>query len=89
MALSGRVNETLFKLLEVNFIKHRKAVAIDESLKKNILVAYVLTNRGSKMLYDCLKDPNIEIPSIDNTTRPKMDKLPSNQGRDSNKLIGH
>ena len=86
MAIHGRINETLFKLLEVNFIKHRKALSLNKEIKNNVMLAYTLSNKGSKLLYDCIENPNIEIPSIDSKNNPKMDKLVSHS---DNKLLGH
>ena len=70
MGIAGRKNETLFKLLEVQFIKHRQQIAFDKEIKENIKIGYSFTKHASKMLFDCLENPNIEVPSLESQHRP-------------------
>lgn len=90
MSLTTRINDTLFKLLEINYIKHRKQICINDSLKRTILAAYKFTGKGSQLLYDSLEDPSIQIPSIDaNKKNPKMTKPLNQQQADQMNLIDH
>jgi hypothetical protein len=61
------------KQLEIHFIKHRKSLSLDQKSKNLVQQAYSIVG-GSETLYAALKDPNIEVPSIDSKI-PKMDKV--------------
>jgi hypothetical protein len=66
------------KQLEIHFIKHRKALSMDQTSKNFVQNAYSIVG-CSETLIAALNDPNIEVPSIDSKI-PKMDKV---EGGDS------
>ncbi len=87
MGRSGRIDEKLFKLLEINFIKHRKSLCLNEKLRDEVTLGYLLSGKGSELLYDCMLDPEIEVPSIEvDDKRPRMTKAVHAK---ADKLIGH
>lgn len=61
------------KLLEANFIKHRKALHLDKKLLSFVAQTYTVTG-ASPTLFAALEDPNIEVPGID-AKIPRMDRL--------------
>ncbi len=71
--LSGNGSKTLLKLLEANFIKHRKALHLDKKLLDFVTQTYTVAG-ASPTLFAALEDPNIEVPGID-AKIPKMNKL--------------
>jgi len=76
--------------MEVYFIKQRKTLCLQPDLLKSVIYAYKVSDQGSKMLYDVLDDPTIEIPSIDSKNKeiPRMKGLKGSVVSD-NKLLGH
>lgn len=73
LAITGRGGKQLMKQLELFFIKHRKAISMDDSIKRKIQCAYDIVG-CSDTLVASLEDPNIEVPSVD-TKIPKMDRV--------------
>jgi hypothetical protein len=73
LVASGNGSKTLLKLLEANFIKHRKALHMDKKLLLFVSQTYSIAG-GSPTLFAALEDPNIEVPGID-AKIPKMDRL--------------
>ena len=73
LVASGNGSKTLLKLLEANFIKHRKALHMDKKLLMFVSQTYTISG-GSPTLFAALEDPNIEVPGID-ANIPRMDKL--------------
>jgi hypothetical protein len=54
-----------------------------------VLSTYYIKLRGSRLLYDALENPNIEIPAIDHKI-PLMDKgLHLGQVGNDQKQLGH
>jgi hypothetical protein len=74
LASAGKGSDTLFKLFEINFIKHRKYIASKPKLKQSVLLVYFSSIRGSNLLYEAITNPNIEIPSVDGKI-PLMDRI--------------
>jgi hypothetical protein len=70
---AGRGSKDLFKSLEVLFIKHRRALSMQPSLKGLVEFAYSGNGLGSEILFAALKDPTISVPGVDSKL-PKMDK---------------
>jgi hypothetical protein len=81
LVLSGNAPRTLLKLLEANFIKHRKALHLDKKLLDFVYQTYSVAG-ASPTLFAALEDPNIEVPGIDPVI-PKMVKL-GDSGRHAN-----
>lgn len=73
LVASGNGSKPLLKLLEANFIKHRKALHLDKKLLIFVSETYRISG-GSPTLFAALEDPNIEVPGID-AKIPRMDKL--------------
>ena len=73
LAFADKGSDSLFKLFEVNFIKHRKLLALKPKLKLSVQTTYYLKLRGSSLLFEALENPNIEISGIDPKI-PLMDK---------------
>ena len=91
LAVADKGSDTLFRLFEVNFIKHRRYLALKPKLKGSVEGTYYIKMRGSKLLFDALENPGLEIPAIDPRI-PTMDKdhgphMISN--RSEPKQIGH
>lgn len=61
-----RASVLLLKLLEVDFIKNRKALSMQKKLYNLVKQTYVDTGKASEVLKEALKDPSIEI------TKPKL-----------------
>lgn len=71
---SEKGSSSLLKVLEINIIKHRKALHLNRSLLKKAVNAYSFKNRlGSEILKAALEDPEIEVPGVD-IEIPKMIK---------------
>lgn len=58
-------SELLLKGIEINIIKHRKALHLNKSLLKKAIKAYEKPKIGSDILKAALKDAEIEVPGID------------------------
>ena len=94
LAIGARGSKNLMKQLEVVFIKHRKALSLDNKLSKMVRNAYSITG-GSPTLFAALDDPNIEVPGVD-AKIPRMDKVPGGDAKraaqvthDEHKQISH
>lgn len=71
---SEKGSSSLLKVLEINIIKHRKALHLNRSLLIKAVNAYSFKNRlGSEILKAALEDPEIEVPGVD-IEIPKMIK---------------
>lgn len=55
----------LLKLLELEFVKHRKAISMRKDILKLVKAAYVETGSASEVLIAALNDPNIEVTKIE------------------------
>lgn len=64
---SDRASVFLLKLLEVEFVKNRKALSMQKKLLNLVKQTYVDTGKASSVLIEALKDPSIEI-----TTKNKL-----------------
>ena len=65
LACADKGSDTLFKLFEVNFIKHRRLLALKPKLKISVQATYYIRDRGSHLLFEALENPNIEIAALD------------------------
>jgi hypothetical protein len=89
LVAADKGSDTLFKLFEVNFIKHRRYLCLKPKLKTSVLSTYYIKLRGSHLLYEALENPNIEIPVIDPKI-PLMDRgLHQGQVGNDQKQLGH
>ena len=89
LATADKGSDTLFRLFEVNFIKHRRYLSLKPKLKTSVLATYYFRLRGSHILYEALENPNIEVPAIDPKI-PLMNRgLHQGHVRDNQKQIGH
>ena len=76
LSYARKGSQTLFKLFEVNFIKHRKALSLQPQIRDKVLFTYFSRRIGSNLLYESLTNPSISIPNLD----PKIPTMnrPSN-----------
>jgi hypothetical protein len=73
LSISGNKWTTLLKALEVNFIKHRRALSYKEKLNELVRFTYKLNGFGTDLLFKALEDPTIQVPGVDSKI-PLMDK---------------
>ena len=85
--MSGRASKALISQLEITFIKHRKALALDSKSKRLVEAAYSICG-ASETLVAALDDPNIEVPSVD-AKMPKMDRVPGGDSKRAPLLSNH
>jgi hypothetical protein len=81
LTISGKASKNLMKLLEVNFIKHRKAICMEPRYKDLVVAAYAINGYGSNLLFEAMKDPTIQVPGVDNKI-PLMTKNNEHQELD-------
>jgi hypothetical protein len=74
LTMNQKGSKILLGLLEKVFIKHRKALSMKKGFPQMIEVAYRLNGLGSDILFQSLKNPNIELIGME-SKRPKMDKI--------------
>ena len=73
LSMAGHKWTPLLKALEVNFIKFRKAIALNPEMGQLITFAYKYNEIGSDLLFKALEDPTIQVEAVD-TKIPRMDK---------------
>jgi len=89
LSISGKKWTTLLKALEVNFIKHRRALSHNESLSELISLAYKINGLGTDLLFKAIEDPSIQVPGVD-AKIPLMDKTKNMEiGLGNHKQIEH
>lgn len=73
LSVSGHKWTTLLKALEVNFIKHRRALSNNMALNSIVNLTYKLNGLGTDLLFKALEDPTIQVPGVDSKF-PLMEK---------------
>lgn len=73
LTISGHKWTTLLKALEVNFIKHRRALSNNLALNSTVELTYKLNGLGTDLLFKALEDPMIQVPGVDGKF-PMMEK---------------
>ena len=61
----GRGSDELIEELERTFIKHRKALAGDESTLTLCKRGFLKLNKGSEILKRVLEDPTTDLPKLE------------------------
>jgi len=73
LSFSGHKWTTLLKALEVNFIKHRRALSHNTTLNSVVSATYKVNGLGTDLLFKALEDPTIQVPGVD-ANIPLMEK---------------
>ncbi len=89
LSISGHKWNTLLKALEVNFIKHRRALSHNQRLNSLVEFTYKLNGLGTDLLFKALEDPTIQVPGVD-AKFPMMEKTKNMEiGLDDTRKIEH
>lgn len=89
LSFSGHKWTTLLKALEVNFIKHRRALSHNQMLNNLVDLTYKLNGLGTDLLFKALEDPTIQVPGVD-AKFPMMEKTKNMEiGLGETKKIEH
>lgn len=93
LSISGHKWTPLLKALEVNFIKFRKVLALEDSMRALIAFTYKHNEIGSDLLFKALEDPTIQVEAVDakipRMDRDKHDELDYNQNKQLTGKVNH